>query len=115
KGQRGSRAGAGAIRTQTTAQARFVVGSCDLEGGIQTPPQIPARNRRIRLPRLADLDYGFVVRQLALSIMLLDRRSYTVIERRQNVGPAQGEHEKHLGRPGADSFDSGQVLDDLLV
>jgi hypothetical protein len=45
----------------------------------------------------------------------LDRRHDAEVVDRQHVGPVQSEHQKHLGRPSAESFHRGETFDDLLV
>src|SRR5260221_10604140 len=76
---------------------------------IQTPPQIPARNRAIRYPRFRDLLHHRGLRPLTFLVVLLDGGLYAVIAGRQNIRTPQCEHQEHVRRPDAYAFDLGEM------
>src|SRR5262245_30555364 len=113
----GSRALGGAASRRSTpspraGRRRFPV----LDGRVlETPPQIPARDRAVRAPGLADLLDPIGSRFLAQAVQPMDRVDDAKVVDRQDVRPVKAEHEEHLRRPPAESFHLDDGLDDFVV
>src|SRR5437762_3432843 len=66
---------------------------------IQTPPQIPARDRPVGFPAFRDFLHLHWFRHLSFAIVFANRRLDAVIACRQYIGTLQREHQEHVCRP----------------
>jgi len=82
---------------------------------VQRLPQIPRRDRSVRLPRFADFQHALRVGPLPQPVQPLNRGDDAKVAGGQHVRPVQPEHQEHLGGPAAESLHRGQTLDHLVV
>src|SRR5262249_29732798 len=82
---------------------------------LQASPQVPRGKAAVGMPGFGDLLNLLRRGRLALAIEPLNGHTHAKIARGQDVGPAQGEHEEHVGGPYADAFDVSKRGDYLLI
>src|SRR5579872_6066604 len=82
---------------------------------IQAAPEIPGGDRAIRMPAFGELLDLLRLGKLTQPIGFFDRRADAEVSRRQNVGTAQSEDQKHVGSPNADAFNAREVFDDIVI
>src|SRR5687768_4757969 len=90
------------------AQVRLTV-------AIKGSPQVPRRNRAIRLPDFAHLPQPFWVGAFAQPIHAVHGVHQPQIVGRQHVLPSESEHQENLGGPPADPFHRHQLTHHLVI
>src|SRR4051812_12316859 len=75
---------------------------------VELPPEIPARDRSIGPPRLAELEALAGPGQVVEAVDVADRRPDAQVVDRQHIRAVQAKDEEHLGGPDADPLDRGQ-------
>src|SRR6478672_6908997 len=81
---------------------------------LERSPEVPARDRRVRAPLLADAENVLRRRTLLEAIRALDGILHAEVELGEHVRTAEPEHEEHLHRPSPDPLHLHEVLDDLV-
>ncbi len=82
---------------------------------LQASPTIPASERGVRSPRLSDLFTCGPVWLFVKTIQGFDGVADSQVAMGEDIQSSQTEDQKHMCRPVSDSFDLGQLFDDLLI
>jgi hypothetical protein len=84
-------------------------------GAKAAKPQVAARERAVRAPRLGDLLHGRLIGEIVEPVRAFDRTADAEVADRQHVRAFELEHQEHLRRPHADALDRHQLRRHVLV